>query len=347
MYLRGLQLGVVFIMKIGLLFQIDSANMFPWQIHHGLYQKHKVQAEKMKNTLLTLGHSVKVWHSFYDFVIDIKYNNLDIDIIYNAIENCFDRNYNACISSLLEMCSIPYLGNDPYVNIITSDKFRLEQICKTLAIRVPKSVLVNIYNFCSMRREFEYAHIGFPCIIKYRYGTMSYHTKLVYNLTELLHELEYMLSTGNGDVLCQEYIDGKEITVPIIGSGIASKALGVIEYTDAENNALSIYDIAWKTQYDDSVLLKALDESDPAIAKIKSAALKIYTHLNFNDYGRIDFRLNQEGIFYLLEANSMPVLSENGAFDPISYGKEYSFAKVLECIVSSAAKRQSVFKKGD
>ena len=55
-----------------------------------------------------------------------------------------------------------------------------------------------------------------------------------------------MVSQNNGAILCEQYIEGKEISVPVIGTAPDEKILSVIEYTDSEKNPLEIYDEFWK-----------------------------------------------------------------------------------------------------
>lgn len=260
-----------------------------------------------------------------------------VDLVFPCIECCFERNTNGFIPSILQMKNIPYIGNDSYINTIVSDKYLFSNIANFLEIATPKAVLINKSDPLNLSKHIQ--EIELPCILKYRYGSMSYHTTKISDFVQLEKQINFMVSQNNGPILCEKYIEGQELSVPVIGTAPNEKILAVIEYTDSMNNPLEIYDDFWKGENDFQVNLNSLNVSLPVIKKIIYSVHKIYRYLNYKDYARFDFRLSHQGIPYLLEGNPLPALAYESAFDPFSYGGDMSFGEVLSQIVESAIKR--------
>lgn len=295
----------------------------------------------MSEALIESGYEVTIFSSLDDFLYQTFIE--PVDLVFPCIECCFNRNTNGFIPAILQMENIPFIGNDSYINTIASDKYLFENIANSLGICTPKSILINSED--SLRLSKCIHGMKFPFILKYQYGSMSYHTVKISNFDQLKKQIGFMLTQNNGPILCQEYIEGRELSVPVIGTAPNEQILAVIEYTDSDNRPLEIYDDFWKGQNDFQVKLNALNISLPSIKEIINSVYKMYRYLNYKDYARFDFRLDRQGRPYLLEGNPLPALAYGSAFDPISYGKNMSFKTVLSQIVENAAKRYALSSK--
>ena len=289
----------------------------------------------MSMALTEVGYESIVFSSLEDYFN--KSLAEPVDLVFPCIECCFERNANGFIPSILQMKNVPFIGNDSYINTIVSDKYLFSNIANFLGIHTPKAVLINKCDQVNLINHIQ--EIELPCLLKYQYGSMSYHTTKVSDFIQLERQINFMISQKNGPILCEEYIEGRELSVPVIGTAPNEQILAVIEYTDSNNKPLEIYDDFWKRDNDFQVNLNPLDVSLPSTKEIISSVRKIYKYLKYKDYARFDFRLNPQGVPYLLEGNPLPALAYESAFDPYSYGKNMSFEAVLSQIVESAAKR--------
>lgn len=325
-------------MKIGILFQDTETKKISWQKNPCIYNRTAHRTTEMSEALIESGYDVTIFSSLDDFFNQTFTE--PVDLVFPCIECCFERNANGFIPAILQMKNIPFIGNDSYINTIASDKYLFENIANFLGVRTPNSVLINREDLLRLSRDlFE---IEFPIILKYRYGSMSYHTVKISDFDQLKKQIEFMLAQNNGSLLCEEYIEGRELSVPVIGTAPNEKILAVIEYTDSNKRSLEIYDSFWKGQNDSQVVLNALNISLSSIKEIVNSVHRIYRYLNYKDYARFDFRLDYQGRPYLLEGNPLPALSYESAFDPMSYGKNIPFRTVLSQIVEGAAKRYSL-----
>lgn len=322
-------------MRIGILFQDVKASKIPWQKNQSIYNRTARRTMEMAKALTEAGYETIIFSSLEEFFDKIIIE--PVDLVFPCIECCFDRNSNGFIPTILQIKDIPFIGNDSYINTIVSDKYLFENIAESLGIRTPKSKLIHRQDSLSLL-----AQIKLPCILKYQYGSMSYQTIKVSNFKQLKEQINFMIAQDNGPILCEEYIDGRELSVPVVGTAPNEQILAVIEYTDSEKNPLEIYDDFWKGKNDSQVELTALNDSLPSIKEIIHSVHKIYRYLNYKDYARFDFRLDSQGHPYLLEGNPLPALAYESAFDPVSYGRDMSFSTVLSLITENAAKRYGV-----
>lgn len=326
-------------MKIGILFQDLNRKKIAWQKHGEIYTKTAKRVVEINNALIALGHETTIFSSLEDFLN--RHNDEAIDLVFPFIECCFERNTNAFIPALLQMLNIPFIGNDSFTYTIASDKFLFKKIAHSFGIHTPKSKIIYKSDYPSKLLSV-IDEIGFPCIVKYQYGSMSYHTVQVSDYELLKKQIRFMVEQENGPVLCEEYIEGYELSVPVVGTAPEEHILAVIEYTDSEGKPLEIYDDLWKFKNDSQVELKMLNNTLPHIKEIISSVHSLYSYLGFHDYARFDFRLDYNGQPFLLEANPLPALEYESAFDPISYGNNFSFKRVLSLIVQSAAERYNL-----
>lgn len=325
-------------MEIGILAQYNFDNIPKWQKHPEIYHDFNA-VQDIVNALVGSFHQVRTWGNFSEFYNDISNGRARIDLLLPLLENCFSRSNNGLIPAFLIMQGVPFIGNDIYVNTITSDKKLLKDLCTLWGIPTPIGFLIDHDNVGHLDVLFRMHHMDFPVVVKYRYGTMSYRTWRVGNMATLNILAKQMLEQNDGEILCETYIEGKELTVPIVGTGTNARVLSVIEYTDGEHRPLTLYDRRWKTELDEQVLLCRPSIPEPVMQKIIDYSMRLYCNIGFHDLGRMDFRLSQQGVPFLLEANSIPNLSINSAFDPQSYGCPHPFAEILNDIVSSAVAR--------
>lgn len=137
---------------------------------------------------------------------------------------------------------------------------------------------------------------------------------LVYSKVELLAKAAYINERYNQNSLVEEYLPGREFSVAILRN----------EYTNILE-AMPIELVAEKNLKGARILSKSAKSANEEVvlpvhnSPIKDAvnelAINVFMALGARDYGRVDIRLNGEGIPYFLEANLIPCLkSDYGSF---------------------------------
>ncbi len=76
--------------------------------------------------------------------------------------------------------------------------------------------------------------------------------------------------------------------------------------------------------------------------KISDLALKTYMAVECRDFGRVDFRVNNEGEPYVLEINPLPSLSTEDVFMVVAKEIGVSYEKIIGKILDAALKRHNL-----
>ncbi len=325
-------------MRVALIFQESESS---WRRHAELYHKDSLQVETIRRILKKNDISVSVWSSLNAYIENRQHEGRADELAFSFIENSFERNRPGLVSGLFELMDVPYVGSDPYAHMVTADKKLFQNVCSRMNLQCPR--------FFEIRSDTRIEEItgavqdhsfSFPLVLKYRYGTMSYGLSIVETVTHLLTESDRLLAgERNSSVLCQEYIPGHEVTVPIIGTGKDARVLSVIEYTGPKKDPLRIYDMRWKNELDELIQLIPFKQGSISSQQISQQCLRLYRHLELRDMSRIDLRVTDTGEIYFLEVNCIPSLGYDSAFDPVSYGGNICFDEVILEIIQSAQAR--------
>ena len=102
----------------------------------------------------------------------------------------------------------------------------------------------------------------------------------------------------SGDALVEEYIPGRELTVGIVGDQV----LPVVEIKPAKK----WYDFAAKYVNGNTEYTVPAKLEPETAEQLQAIALKTFTSLGAEGFGRVDFRLSPEGNPYVLELNAIP-----------------------------------------
>ena len=328
-------------MEIALLLQSNSNECKFWRRHGELYDKDHNQAVTMSAILKQSGYYTTIWLSLKDF-IKAKYAQGKKDIIvFPMIENCFERNRSCIVPSALELCGFPYVGSDAYAQMITADKKLFKDICETIGLVCPRGIeITHQMTQPHVMSALDNSGLLFPVVLKYRYGTMSFGVCKVNDYATLFSASEMLLEQEpDSSLICEEYIDGEEATVPIIGTGDQARALALVQYTDNNGCPLELYDLSWKRDRDEDVEMYTYPSGVKWVEDIKRKCLYLHKYLGLRDMSRIDLRITKDHRAYFLEANCLPNLCINSAFDPKSYDCGQQFSDILLEIIASAKAR--------
>ena len=287
----------------------------------------------MFSTLSSHGHEVIKINGTKEL---FNYLQNNFDIIINTAEGYVSRNREALTPSILEASGHNYIGADAYISSITLDKILMSNIVSSLGIKCPQQVILNKYNYKNYLKLNKDFPLNYPIILKPNLGGNSSGTFVCQNNAETLYNVERILTALPDErIICQQFIFGTEITVPIFGNGDGIEIFDIIGFKEQKNDNFWI-----NTQQKVFGGVTEINVSLPnAIEKeVLSICRKIYTHLNFRDYTRIDFRIDGKNI-YFLEANSFPYLGEDGAMYKSFERNKYSYYDFLLYLIKIAQKR--------
>tara|TARA_B100001029_G_scaffold157610_1_gene143749 strand:- start:279 stop:1334 length:1056 start_codon:yes stop_codon:yes gene_type:complete len=129
----------------------------------------------------------------------------------------------------------------------------------------------------------------------------------------------------SNEVIIERYIHGKEITASILGD----KALPLIEIKPNSN----VYDYKSKYTKGETQYACPAKLDDSLSQEIQNVALKVHNLLGCKVYSRVDFRLDNNSNFYLLEINTLPGMTETSLFPMAAKASGLSFEDLIDKII--------------
>ncbi|NLG88517.1 MAG: ATP-grasp domain-containing protein [Clostridiaceae bacterium] len=270
-----------------------------------------------------------------------KIKKADVDFVFNIAEGKGGRGREAQVPSILNLYSIPYTGSDETTLCIALDKGIAKKIVKSRGIKTP------VFFIWKNNETDIPSRLRFPVIIKpvsegSSKGILG--TMLATNRNELKKLLAEKWARYRQPLMAEEYINGREFTVGIIGNGKEKRVfrpMEIIISPDANPDGSRIYSFHAKTNYERYVKYECPARLEQELEeKIIRVSEQIYDVLECRDFARIDLILDEGGNPYFIEINPLPGLAP-GYSDYVmlaeNNGVEYD--ELIRLILNSALKR--------
>ena len=272
----------------------------------------------------------------------IKNDSLACDIVLVCDEGIASRNREIMVPALLELNRIPYIGSDAYCMGVSQNKYHTKLIAEALGILCPKGIYLEYETEKDIDEKvlgdrLKEAGLDYPLLVKPNEEGYSMGVFLVNDMSELMKAVRSDFDNYHEPVLVEEFIDGKEIYVPIIGTGDEAYTLPVGRVVSDDGSDVEIYCVEDKC-YDWSHY-EAADLPEDVTRKLESDSLKLYRHLGCRDLGRCDFRLKKDGTPVMIEITPRPGLTEEGPFESSIKAVGRTYDEVLKEIILKAAER--------
>ena len=202
------------------------------------------------------------------------------------------------VQGALELLGIPYTGSGVMASAIAMDKVYTKRIWTTHGLPTPAFALAH----SAAEVADAAARFGLPMAVKpSREGSTIGFTKMVSaDQAEAAFGIE---RRHDDDVLCEEFVDGRELTVAVLGSGAAARALPIIEIVAPAGN----YDYQNKYFRDDTRYLCPAELPQALAGRIADLSLRAYLAIGCEGWGRVDVMLRRaDDSPFLLEVNTSP-----------------------------------------
>ncbi len=238
------------------------------------------------------------------------------------------------IPAMLELAGIPYTGSGPMTHGLALDKEMTKWILLQAGIPTPSFTVVeqgdNLDNL-------QLQGLRYPLIIKPESEAGSFGISVVESEKELLANIRSTLDEYHQDLLVEEYLDGRELNVGLLGNGHKVVAFQPVEigFNDSGDKFQSA---AGKKDGSYSHICPA-DISEDLSAKLQDLAKRTFSILKCCDYARVDFRLDAEMNPYVLEINSMAAIHENGSYFCGAQEAGLTYQEMIRQMVETAIAR--------
>lgn len=269
-----------------------------------------------------------------------KLHNLDVDIVFNISEGVSGRNRESQVPVLLEMAGIPFVGADALTLGITLDKITAKKIFIAEKIPTPKFFEISTSDGLA-----DADHLKYPLIVKPRFEGSSKglsESSRVENMEELQKQAGHIINTYKQPALVEEFISGQEFTVAVVGNEPA-QALPVVQIKiDGRFKLNDKFYTFSRITSDRLEYICPAHINQELKKKISDLALKVYRAVECLDFGRVDFRVDNDGSPFVLEINPLPSLSTEDVFMVVAKELGITYEEMIGRILDSALKRYNL-----
>ncbi len=206
------------------------------------------------------------------------------------------------VQGALELMGIPYTGSGVMASAISMDKVMTKRIWLSENIPTPRYQLLRRGQY-ERRQVIEVPDtLGLPVIVKPAREGSSIGVSKVMGYSGMAEAVD-AAGKLDADILCEQCIEGDEVTCPVLGSGENARALPVIRIVAPEGN----YDYQNKYFTNDTQYLIPCGLPAGEEAAIQALVLKAYRVLDCRGWGRVDVMIDGKTRQpYLLEINTSP-----------------------------------------
>ncbi len=267
------------------------------------------------------------------------------DVVFNLIEFFHGRPENEMmVAAFFDLVQVPYTGAPPLALATCQNKPLAKELLRAHQLPTAKSFTVRSMDEFPKRHSLRYPVIVKPACEDGSGGIEN--ASIVSDLKSLKARVAFVLDDFKMDALVEEYIEGRELNVAVLGNTNKRRALPISEivFDTMPDNLYKIvsYQAKWDTHhaaYHTTIPNCPADLPQKTVLLAQQYALKAAEVLGTRDYARVDMRLNKDGELFILEVNPNPNLSEGTGIARSAEAAKLSFSNLLKEITESALDR--------
>lgn len=273
------------------------------------------------NALKKKGHEV-IGIDFHPARLEevIRLKNEKVDIVFIGLHGRFGE--DGRVQSLLDMLGLKYVGSNVLASALAMDKQRAKVFFKKAGIRVAKDLLVTKKTFDAETFDVPFS---FPIVVKPNHEGSTIGLTIASDKEILLKGIEQAFEHDE-EVLLEEFIKGRELTVAVMGEYKKEMALPIIEIIS--KNQLYDYEAKYAPGMSEHIVPAPIDEE--LSEKIKQQAILAHQALGCEVYSRVDFLLQDNGEFVILEVNTLPGMTATSLFPDAAKVIGLSYEDMIE-----------------
>jgi len=211
------------------------------------------------------------------------------------------------VQGALELMGIPYTGSGVMASSISIDKVTTKRIWLADGLSTPKYILLRRGAYERLQVVAVPDELGLPLIVKPAREGSSIGVVKVEGYSGMDGAVEQAAQL-DADVLCEQFVEGDEVTCPVLGTGENARALPVIRIVAPEGN----YDYQNKYFTDTTQYLVPCGLPAGEEAAIQALVLQAYRVLGCRGWGRLDVMIDAKTRKpYLLEINTSPGMTSH------------------------------------
>lgn len=281
--------------------------------------------QRVSETLVGLGYEVKDLDVDERLVEDLK--KFNPGLVYIALHGKFGE--DGTVQELLELLGLPYTGPNAHACRLSFDKVISKEIMLRNNLPTPPFFALSAASFKEMGAAdllgMLVERLGLPLVVKPAGQGSALGIKIVREASALSQALIGSLSYDD-KVLVEKYIEGKEVSVSILGD----EPLPVVEVVPKKE--FFDYEAMYTMGMTDYFVPARLPKK--VFKKVQEVALACHQALTCEPLSRVDM-IFEEGSQtpYILEVNTSPGMTETSLLPMAAEAANLSFSQLVEKIV--------------
>lgn len=233
------------------------------------------------------------------------------------------------IQGLLEIIDLPYIGSDVWASALAIDKAKAKIFYGRAGIQTPRSVTLT--DASQMSAAEIVSQLGEACVVKPATEGSALGVFIVNGEEEIAEAINKAFEIDK-EVVVETFVSGIELTVAVLGTGEAARALPVIQIVPKNE----FYDYESKYAPGGSEHLCPAPISEEATAKVQEMAVSAHNVLECKGVSRSDIIMGEDGECWILETNTIPGMTSTSLLPDAARAAGMSFAEMATLLIEDA-----------
>jgi len=236
------------------------------------------------------------------------------------------------IQGVLEQLGVPYTGPGVMASAVSMDKVMTKRVWLSFGLPTPRFVVLDAKT--AQREELREVPdvLGLPLMLKAPHEGSTIGISKVIGYSDMRDGFD-LCAKYDDVVLAEEFIRGREMTVPVLGVGRTARALPIVEICAPQGN----YDYEHKYFSDDTQYLCPAPLDEALTSRIQELAVQAFNAIGCKGWARVDFMLREvDDEPFLLEINSSPGMTGHSLVPMSAKVAGMSYEDLCVAILQSA-----------
>jgi D-alanine-D-alanine ligase len=245
-----------------------------------------------------------------------------VDCVFIALHG--GTGEDGTLQALLDLAGIPYTGSGHRGSANAMDKDITKRLLRAAQIPTPDWLMAPV------GEDRVADELGYPVVVKPNNQGSTVGISVVRS-SEQLDAAIRTAHTYDDEVMLEKFVPGRELTVGILSE--LALAVGEIKTEDG------FFDYSSKYQEGGAEEIFPADLTDTETQYVKDLALKIHRTLKLEGYSRVDFRMDESGVVWCLEINTVPGLTRTSLLPKSARAVGIGFVELCDEICRLAVAR--------
>lgn len=241
------------------------------------------------------------------------------------------------IQTILETKKVPYSGSGILASALASNKFLTLKVLKDHGFNVPYSILIPRHEWTMMPSVALMKiknYLGYPAVVKPNNQGSSLAVNLVSNDFELSAALNEVFEFSR-EALVQQYLAGRETVCAVLDWGALQSAYPLRPLEIISKKSKKIFSHAAKKGQDVDWLVQPAGFSEAVARFVQKTALAVHQTLGCRGLSLTDMILANDGKLYILETNTVPLMTESGLLAKSAEFSDLGLGEILTKMIQA------------